>query len=163
MKVLFTTTLCLFLFLISSNAQDTLKISDFEILNNTSWKGKLTYKDYQSGKPNSIDATMQIKIDGEKITSHVQYTYEPHKNNRSSVKINKNGTYYGNEKIVSNTLKNGTRTFVTTYEGKDGGKKARMFMTHQFNNTTYKVTKEVQFNNSDLRFIRNTYDFTKLN
>ena len=74
MKDVFTTTLYLFLFTIYSNAQDTLKLSDFEILNNTNWKGQLTYKDYQSGESRSVDATMQIKIEGEKITSNVQYT-----------------------------------------------------------------------------------------
>ncbi len=162
MKAVFTTTLYLFLFTFYSNVQDTLKLSDFEILNNTNWKGQLTYKDYQSGEPRSIDATMQIKIEGEKITSNVQYTYEPHKNNKSSVKIKKNGTYYGNEKLISNTNENGTTTFVTTYKGRDDGKKATMFMTHHFNDTTYKVTKEVQFKNSNERFIRNTYEFTKL-
>ena len=161
MKTLFT-ALCLFLFAFNSNAQDTLKLSDFEILNNTRWKGKLTYKDYQSGKSVSIDATMQILIKGDKTISNMQYTYEPHKNNKSSVKIKKNGTYYGNESVISNTIENGIRTFVTTYEGKDNGKKAKMYVTRHFSDTTFKVTKEVQYKNSDERFIRNTYEFTKL-
>ena len=161
MKTLFA-TLCLFLFTCNSNAQDTIQLSDFEILNNTSWKGKLTYKDYQSGKFTGIDATMQAKIEGDKIVYNVQYTYEPNKNNKSSVKLKKNGAYYGNEKVVSNTFEDGTRILVTSYEGKDNGKKATMFITRQFNKTSYKETKEVQFKGSEERFIRNTYEFTKL-
>ncbi|WP_299124556.1 hypothetical protein [uncultured Winogradskyella sp.] len=163
MKHLFTTLcLCLSLLTFTCNAQDTLKLSDLEILNNTSWKGQLTYKDYQSGNPSSVDATLQIKIEGERITYNIQYTYEPKKNNKSSVKIKKNGTYYGNEKVVSNTLENGTRIFVTSYEGKDNGKKATMFITRQFSETSYKETKEVLLKNADERFIRNTYEFTKI-
>ncbi|EDP70163.1 hypothetical protein FBALC1_11537 [Flavobacteriales bacterium ALC-1] len=161
MKNLFT-TLCLFFIVCNCNAQDTLKLSELELLNNTSWKGKLTYKDYQSGKLTSIDATMQAEIDGEKIIYNVQYTYEPNKNNKSSIKIKKNGTYYGNEKIVSNTYKNGTRTFVTSYEGKDNGKKATMYITRQFNETSYKEIKEVLLKDSSKRFMRNTYEFTKI-
>ena len=161
MKNLFT-TLCLLIITFNCYAQDTIKLSDFEILNNTSWTGKLTYKDYQSGELTSIDATMQAKIEGEKIAYSVQYTYEPNKNNKSSVRIKKNGTYYGNEKVVSSTLKNGTRTIVTTYQGRDNGKKATVFKTHQFNATSYKEIKEVQFKGTEERFVRNTYEFTKL-
>ncbi|BAO77057.1 hypothetical protein [Winogradskyella sp. PG-2] len=128
MKNLFT-TFCLYVIAFNCNAQDPLKLADFEILNNTSWVGQLTYKDYQSGKPTSIDATTQIKIEDEKIVFNIQYTYEPNKNNKSSVKIKKEGTYFGNEKIVNNTLENGIRTFVTTYEGRDDGKK-QLFILH---------------------------------
>ena len=161
MKHLFT-TFCLLLITLNCNAQDSIELSDLEILNNTSWKGKLTYKDYQSGNQSSIAATMQAKIDGEKIIYSVQYTYEPNKNIKSSVKIKKNGTYYGNEKVISNTLANGTRTLVTTYDGKDNGKKATMYITRQFNGTSYKETKEVQLKGSEERFVRNKYEFTKI-
>jgi hypothetical protein len=161
MKHLFT-TLCLFLLVLNCTAQGTLKLSDIEMMHNTSWKGKLTYKDYQSGELTSIDATMQAEIEGEKIVYNVQYTYEPNKNNKSSVKIKKNGTYYGNEKVVSNTFENGTRTFVTSYRGKDNGKKATLFITRQFNETSYIETKEVLLKDTKERFVRNTYEFTKL-
>jgi hypothetical protein len=159
------TSFTLVLFMISAfsiYAQDTLKLSDFEILKNSSWKGNLTYKDYQSGKQTTIDATMQIFIKGEKLISKIQYTYEPNKNNTSSVRLKKNGTYYGNEKVVSNTYKNGIRTFVTTYDGKDNNKKATFFITHEFGESYYKVTKEVQLKNSLDRFTRNTYTFKRI-
>lgn len=161
MKLRFATLL----FLLTTylvGAQDALNISDFEILNQTNWEGQLTYKDYQSGKMTSIDATMQIAISGDKITSKIQYTYEPNKNNTSSVKIKKNGTYYGNEKIIDNTMTAGTRTFVTTYDGRDNKKKATMYITHQFSESIYKVMKEVQYHDSNERFVRNTYEFNRI-
>ncbi|MEM9679300.1 MAG: hypothetical protein AAF901_03170 [Bacteroidota bacterium] len=145
-----------------SQAQDTISLSDFDPINNTNWKGTLTYKDYQSGKLVSVDATMQIEIKNDKIITSVQYTYEPNKNNRSSVKLKENGTYYGDEKVLSNTFENGKRTFVTTYEGRDDGKKATIFITHEFSESTFKITKEVQFEGTTERFVRNTYAYTKL-
>lgn len=144
------------------NAQEPLKLTDFEILNNTSWEGQLTYKDYQSGKMTPVDATMQIKIKNDRIITNVQYTYEPNKNNSSSVKLKKGGTYYGNEKLISNTINNNVRTFVTYYEGKDGGKKADIYITHQFSKDHLKITKEVQYKNETTRFVRNTYKFKKI-
>ena len=160
MKSLFLNTIIL---LVSINvfAQATVSITDFEILNNTSWKGTLTYKDYTSGKQTSIDATSQIQVENGKIASSIQYVYEPSKNNKSTVKIKKNGTYYGNEKVIENTLNNNTRTIITTYKGNDNGKRAIMYKTYKFNDSLYSVTKEVQYLNADNRFVRNTYSFNK--
>ncbi|WP_299336343.1 hypothetical protein [uncultured Psychroserpens sp.] len=161
MKTLITTLIAV-LMTIVSNAQEPLHISNFNMLNNTSWEGQLTYKDYQSGNQRSVDTKMQIEIKGDRLITNIQYTYEPKKNNSSSVKLKKNGTYFGNERIISNTLDNGIRTFITTYKGRDNGKKATMYITHQFSQHAYKVTKEVQYDHSNERFIRNTYQYLKL-
>ena len=156
------TVVSIVLFTLISNAQSSVSTSDFEILDNTNWKGTLTYLDYQSGELSSIDTNLQVEIEGNKVKSNLQYVYEPHKNNKSSVQIKKNGTYYGKEKIVSNTLNNGTRTIITTYEGKDNGKKATMFITHEFNKTSYTISKKVAYKNTDESLVRNTYKFTKI-
>ncbi|GGI57320.1 hypothetical protein [Winogradskyella haliclonae] len=161
MKTLFTTCVLLFTVL-SIDAQNTISLSDFESMNNTSWKGTLTYKDYQSGKQQTIDATMQFKIEGDKIISNVQYTYEPSKNHKSSIKIRKNGSYFGNERVLNFTEQNGTKTLVTTYQSRDNGKKANMFITHTITDSTYTVTKEVSYLDNDEKFVRNTYNYTKL-
>ena len=145
-----------------SFGQNSVTISDFEILNNTKWEGTLTYIDYQSGKPTDIDTKLQIIIEGNKIQSNIQYTYEPHKNYKSSVSIRKKGTYYGNEKIESNTIDNGTRTIVTSYKGKDNGKKATLYITHIFNDSTYNYSKKVVYKKSNDSLIRNIYKFTKI-
>ncbi|WP_411895583.1 hypothetical protein [Winogradskyella sp. A2] len=154
-------TICIFGLLLTGNAQEPLKIEDFQILNNTAWEGKLTYKDYQSGELSSVDATMQMKIKKDRIITNIQYTYEPNKNNSSSVKLKKGGTYYGNEKLISNALENNQRTFVTYYEGKDNGRKADIYITHIFSKDVLKTIKEVQYKYDDKRFVRNTYEFSK--
>ncbi|SDS21398.1 hypothetical protein SAMN04515667_1667 [Formosa sp. Hel1_31_208] len=155
-------TLITILIAFTLTAQDSLHITDFDMLNNTSWKGQLTYKDYQSNELKTIPSTLQIQIKGDRITTNIQYTYEPQKNNKSTVKIKKNGTYFGNEKIIENSYTDGLRRFVTTFKGRDNGMSATMFIIHEFNETNYKVIKEVQLDSNDERFIRNTYEFTKI-
>lgn len=155
-------TISLLIFTTTNFAQEPLKLEHFQILNNSNWKGTLTYKDYQSGKLSIVETTLQIEIKGDKILSNLQYTYEPQKNNKSSVRIKNNGTFFGNEKVVSNTIKDGLRTFVSTYKGKDDGKKAFMYITHTFSQDFYKVVKEVQYEGSDNRFVRNTYEYKRI-
>lgn len=160
-NLLFTTAISLFTLML--HAQSSISLSDLEILNNTEWEGKLTYIDYQSGEATSIDTKMQIKIDDGKIIYNMQYVYEPKKNNKSSVSIKKNGTYYGNEKVISNTVNNDSRTIITSYKGKDNGKKATMFISRIFNETNLSIIKKVVFKDGSKPLIRNTYTFTKIN
>lgn len=161
MKTLFT-TLSILLMTFITNAQDTIQLSDFEMLNSTKWEGQLSYKDFQSGEQKFVPATMQIKIENGKVVSNIQYTYEPHKNETSKVKIKNNGTYFGSEEVVSNTFENGTRTIVTKYEGKDNNKAAIQFRTYQFNDNTFTKTKEVQYIGEEERFVRNGYTFKRI-
>ncbi|GAA4973671.1 hypothetical protein [Algibacter aquimarinus] len=160
-NILFTISAILFSLIL--NAQDSISLSDFETLNNTEWEGKLTYIDYQSGEPTSIDTKLQINIESNKIKYNMQYVYEPNKNNKSSVQIKKGGTFYGNEKVISNTIKNETRTIVTSYEGKDNGEKATMYITREFDETNLTISKKVILKNTGKSLIRNTYKFTKTN
>ena len=142
--------------------QDYVDIQDFEILNNTQWKGQLTYRDYQSGKWTPIDAAMQIIIKGHSIKTAIQYTYEPSKNNKSTVRLKKEGRFFGNERVISNTVLDGFRIIKTCFEGKDDNKKAMIFITHKFNKNNYSITKEVQYANTTERIIRNKYQFNKI-
>ena len=145
-----------------SNAQTTISLEDFKTLNNTSWEGTLTYLDYQSAELVPVSTTMQISITDKVIEQNIQYTWEPNKNVQAKAKIKKNGTYLGKQKVVSKTINaDGITILVTRAEGKDDNKKALMIYTYAFNDTSYKVTKEVQFEGSTERFMRNTYDYKK--
>jgi hypothetical protein len=105
---------------------------------------------------------MQIKIENDKIITHVQYPYEPSKNYKGSVKIKKNGSYFGDEKVLSFIEDNGTKTLITTYSGKDDNRKADMYITHKLTDSTYSVSKEVVYIDTKERVLRNTYNYTKL-
>ena len=140
-------------------SQQTVSLSDFEILHETNWQGYLTYKDFSSGETKFVDAIMQILIKDEKIITNLQYIYEPNKNESSKVSIKDNGRYFGSEEVLSNSFENGIRTIVTKYEGKDNGKPALQYKTYRFDNQSFSKTKEVQYVGSEERFIRNAYHF----
>ena len=154
---------CLSICFGTSYSQPKITISDFQVLNNTNWKGSLTYLDYQSGEQNTIDTELQIKIDKETVIYNQQYTYEPNKNNASKVKIKKEGTYYGNEQVVSNSFKNGKRTITTSYKGKDNGEHATMYITRTFDTSELTITKKVKYDNASESFVRNTYLYNRIN
>lgn len=162
--VSFVIFLCIsFITFQTSNAQATISLDDYNVLNNSSWEGTLTYLDYQSGELVPVATTMQMKITDKEIEQNIQYTWEPNKNVQAKTKIKKNGTYLGQQKVLSKIIKeDGTIQLMTSAEGNDDDKKATMFFTYEFNATHYKVTKEVQFEGSDERFMRNTYDYKKL-
>jgi len=104
MKTLLTILSICMSTILSYGQSASVQISDLEILNNTSWKGILTYTDYQSGKLTDVETTLQITLKNNTVTTNIQYTYEPNKNNKSSVTLKKNGSYYGNEKVVEQQL-----------------------------------------------------------
>ncbi len=161
MKTLFTTLLILFV-AFNTNAQSKISLSDFKILDNTSWEGNLTYKNYQDGKQISIPTTMQIKLTDKAIERALQYTYEPDKNIFSKTKIKKNGRYLGKQEVIKKIMDpDGSFKIVTKYEGKDDNKKATMYITYELNSNSYSVIKEVEFNNSNERFVRHQYKYTK--
>jgi hypothetical protein len=161
MKVLFS-LLTLACFIIGQGQDAFVQLSDLEILDNTKWTGQLTYKDYQSGEWTPIDATMQISIKGNIIKTVIQYSYEPHKNRTSKVKLKNGGTYYGNERVVSNEVLNGFRIIKTMFKEKDNNRAATLFITHKFNKNSYSITKDVLYDDSSKSITRNRYQFTKL-
>ena len=155
--------ICTMCFFINLNAQVTISTNDFQILNNTKWEGTLTYIDYKSGKLTDIESKMQIIISEKTIEQNIQYVWEPNKNVETRTKIKNKGTYLGKQKVVSKFLNdNGLMQIITTAKGKDDGKKATFYFTYEFDSETYEVTKEVQFANSDERFMRNTYTYVRL-
>jgi hypothetical protein len=156
--------LCAICFIIHLNAQVTISTNDFKLLDHTNWEGTLTYIDYQSGKPTDVATTMQIKISEKTIEQNIQYVWEPDKNVKAITKIKKNGRFLGKQKVVSKILnKDGSMHIITTAKGKDDGKEAIFYFTYEFDSKNYKVTKEVQFTDSDERFMRNSYRYTRLN
>ncbi|MFK7757622.1 MAG: hypothetical protein AB8B53_11900 [Flavobacteriales bacterium] len=150
-------TLCL-------NAQETISIDDFKILDNTSWEGTLTYLDYSSNELTDIDTKMQVKILENTFEQNIQYVWEPDKNIQAKTKIRKKGKYLGKQKVVSKMVnEDGSIKIVTTYKGKDNGKKATFYFTYEISSHQYKVIKEVQLSGNEVRFMRNMYTYNRIN
>ena len=51
---------------------------------------------------------------------------------------------------------------MTTYNGNDNNKKAIMFKTYLFNKDSFSITKEVQYENSEDKFIRNKQTYKRI-
>lgn len=148
---------------LNTTAQNEVSLADFKILDNTSWEGKLTYKNYSDGNQISIPTTLQFNISEKAIETSLQYTYEPDRNIKSKTRINKNGRYFGKEEVVEKIIHpDGSFKIITTYKGKDDNKKALIFMTYQLKSNEYAITKEVQFLDTEERFVRHKYQYTKL-
>lgn len=153
---------CCFIICLKANSQATISINDFNILNNTKWEGTLVYLDYQSGEESSVETKLQINIKDNTVIYNQQYTYEPKKNNVSKVKIKEMGTYFGNEKVENRYVENGKFIFITSYKGKDNGKRATMYVTRVFDSNELSVSKSVQYETSSELFVRNTYNYKRL-
>lgn len=163
MKTVFTIMISI-CFLSTLKAQETIKISDFEILNNTNWKGTLMYKNYSDGREVTLQTTMDITIKKNKVITEIKFPEEPKANSKTKIKIRKKGTYFGDEKIISKELlENETTKFITFYNGNDNGKKAKMYKTYLFNKDTFSITKEVQYLDSEEKFIRNKQEYKRIN
>lgn len=145
------------------NAQTNVEISDFEILNNTNWKGILLYKNYSDGKEVTLQTTMTISLKKKKVITEIKFPGEPKANSKNIVKLRKKGAYFGDEKVIQKEfLKNGFIKIVTFYRGKDNNKKAKMYNTYLFNKDSFSITKEVEYVDSKERFVRNKQSYKRI-
>ena len=145
-----------------AQAQQKVRISDFTSLDNTNWTGELMYINYSDSKEVILPTTLTIEVKKNKIIFYRTYTTEQSANDKSTIKIKKNGTYLGNEKII-NVTKNDDNSIEieTMYEGKDANKEATMYITYFFSTTQLILKKEVEFKDAPGKFIRNQYTYTK--
>ncbi|MDJ0645754.1 MAG: hypothetical protein QNJ57_07160 [Flavobacteriaceae bacterium] len=158
-----TMTLLFNFYLIALSAQATISSEDFQILENSAWEGTLTYKNYSDGKAVSIRTTMQVRIEKNKITYTVQYPDEPKENSTLIKRIRKNGSYFGNEKVLKKMrTPEGKMKVITSFEGKDNDQEATMYLIYLFNENELSITKEVQYKNSQKRFIRNSQNYKRI-
>ncbi|MFY0607209.1 MAG: hypothetical protein JXR10_10860 [Cyclobacteriaceae bacterium] len=162
MKRLLTITISMCL-MITLRAQVIIDTEDFKMLDNTNWEGTLTYLDYTSGKPTDVATTMQMRISENTIEQDIQYVWEPHKNVKSKTKIKKNGKFLGSQEVISKSFNKENKTvIITSTQGKDDGRKATLYFTYEFDEDSYKVSKEVQLDDSEDRFVRNSYQYTRI-
>ena len=145
-----------------AQAQQKVNITDFKNLDNTNWTGELMYVNYSDNKEVTLPTTLQIEVKKNKIVFHTKYTYEASENNKSTIKLKKDGTYLGAQKVV-NVQRNddGSMEIETMYEGQDDNKDATMYFTYFFNDKQLSMKKEVEFKDTPGKFVRNQYTYTK--
>ncbi|WP_298759545.1 hypothetical protein [uncultured Psychroserpens sp.] len=148
---------------VGAQSKTSITIDELSVLDNTQWTGELMYVNYNDSREVTLKTTMQIQIKGHKILMSTQYDNEPSANSKSTIKLKKNGTYFGNEKIIKKHIsEDGKTTLTTFYEGRDANKLAKIYKTYVYDGNNFSVTKEVQFNDDSEKFVRNRYTYTKL-
>ncbi|WP_299536966.1 hypothetical protein [Ulvibacterium sp.] len=161
MKTILQSIVGLF-FLSTAIAQNTLSPSNFEYLNASSWSGNLMYINYSDGKEVNIRTTLKIFLKDDTIIQEMEFPDEPKANYVSRIRIKKNGTYFGNEKVEALDFTEGKITNLTTsYQGRDNNKKANIYKTYMFGEQNLSITKTVVFQKSGKKLIRNRYTYNR--
>lgn len=146
-----------------AQAQQKVNISDFESLHNTDWTGEIMYVNYSDSKKVTLPTTLKIQVKNNNLIFKTNYTTEKSANSKNSIKLRKDGTYLGNEKIIRvQKSTDGSMEIETMYEGKDDNKDATIYITYFFNDTQLSMKKEVEFKDTSEKFVRNQYTYTKL-
>ncbi|WP_430408251.1 hypothetical protein [Kordia sp.] len=146
-----------------AQAQQKVTISDFKNLDNTNWKGELMYVNYSDNKKVTLPTVLHLEVKKNKIIFQTNYTTEESANNKSVLKIKKDGTFLDNQQITNVArFEGGSIEIETMYEGKDANKDATIYTTYLFNNQKLTMKKEVEFKDTPGRFIRNQYTYTKI-
>lgn len=130
------------------------------------WEGSLMYLDYSSNQPYTMPCNAIINSVKNKNQVKVSYEYpnEPKANRTFKLKISKDGTEIGKEKITNKTLdEEGNSVFEIVKSGKDGNdnKQALIRQTYVISDQVFIVRKEVKFDGTTEWVLRNEYKFTK--
>jgi hypothetical protein len=164
------TIICLFIFASSvfgfvNLKSPKVKPGDFKPLSGEQWKGKLTYQDYRSNKKVSILSNLTVaKSKDDELSWVFEYEYpdEPKANEKSIVKISKDGKSIDNETVIERTkLPNETLKIVTTRNGTDNDKPAVFRYTYLINKKSFSIKKEVKYEEAQEFFERNEYKWSR--
>lgn len=157
--------LSLAVFMIVSLFVNAQKVTVQDLKNSVgSWDGSLTYLDYSSGKPFTMQANITVSLTPNQkgYIMAFEYPKEPQANSIDTTFVS--GQFFGKEKIVE-LKNNGNRgyTFVTEIDGEDGNdhKKAILRHTYTLLANTFAIKKEVKFKGTNVWVKRNEYLLNK--
>ncbi|WP_028786671.1 hypothetical protein [Terrimonas ferruginea] len=131
------------------SAQSKLTADQLKYLPGT-WKGNLTYLDYSSGQPYTMQADLFVTLleNGRKYIFSNRYPGEPAANAADTIAIDLASNFFDGHKIsyVSTIAGNGVE-FATEHNGTDGNdnKPALIRLTYRFDRRMFTRKKEVQF------------------
>ncbi|WP_046758746.1 hypothetical protein [Kordia jejudonensis] len=162
MKTIITVCIAIITITVAQAQTQKVTIADFESLDNTNWTGELMYVNYADNKEVILSTLLQLEVKKNKIVFNTKYTSEESANNKSTIKIKKNGTHLDNQKITKvSRFSDGSIQIETRYEGQDANKDAKIYITYFFNDKHLTMKKEVEFKDAPGKFVRNQYTYTK--
>lgn len=163
LKVLASILFCLFFVL--SQAQTKVSNEDLTPLIG-SWEGTITYLDYQTNKPFTMSANVNISSSKKEGLYLLQYIYptEPNANSKEKLRLSKDGKSINKREIIlSERLDNGSLKIHVLKKGKDDRKTAQLRYTYLISDFEFIILKEVQFVEESDWIKRSEYRFKKTN
>lgn len=162
-KPALTIFLILFFTFHSNAQQPAIQQEDIKKLEGN-WKGVLMYKDYTSGKEVLIPCNMEVKLkdDGKQIQMAYNYPEERSHNNKDQVRITSDGTRINGEKLSHRSVDtNGNVKLIIETRGEDGSKPAIIKQIIEISDSSFIITKVVQYMTTGETVQRNQYRWKK--
>ena len=127
------------------------------------WTGSLTYIDYQSNKPYTMPANLEVKPgkNSRELILHRIYPNEPKANGKGKIKISEDGLMLNKEAVVAKEVLTDGIKIITEYSGKDNNQKAQIRNTYILQARSLVIRKEVQFEDSEDWLKRSEFTHTK--
>ncbi len=147
-----------------SGSEIRTSIADFTPLTGK-WKGQLTYLDYTSNQPVTMEAnTLFEMVSDSSFDQFIYYSAEPHKNADSRYRLRENGTALNEMKLVKRRTGYGKLLLIFEYCGPDGNdnRMATMQRVMEFIGNKLTITKMVKYDGEANYFQRHQYRFTRL-
>lgn len=150
---------------ISDQADAVISAKDLKDLRGC-WQGSLTYLDYSSNKPYTMNADLKVSRTGRSHTFILEniYPQEPKANSSDTIIISSDGRKI-NDEIVHSKLKNadGSLEIITEKEGLDGNdnKPATFRFTYTIGKKSYIHKKEVRFDGQQEWIKRHEYNYSR--
>lgn len=129
-----------------------------------SWEGQITYLDYQTNKPFTMSANLEVKKGKNEFCVILNNLYpdEPKANNTEKIRATKNGKKLNKHEVSKRKiLENGDLEIQTEHEGKDDNKKARIRYTYLINQNLFVIKKEVNFDPSSDWIKRSEFKYNR--
>jgi len=159
------------LFVLSSCGQQTMVNNSDLQLQNTLWKGNLTYLNYSDDKSNvKIPCTLETSFKKGKLFTMIIFDELDKKGkkmkDKSNISISKNGQYlfFGKDKweIISNKKTKDNLEIIATKRGKDNNRPSDFKITLTIENgNSISWKKDVRYDGTAEFFNRNQFTFSK--
>lgn len=141
----------------------TLTPKDLQPLIGKKWQGSLTYLDYTTKQPTSIESTLAVTpVEGKdrEWTFAFGYPKEPGANSSSVVTLSADGRTFDGETIRERRRTKTGLVVVTETQGQDDNRPATLEHTYTVSQKEFSIQKRVRFDGTSEWVLRNTYRWT---
>jgi hypothetical protein len=139
--------------------------ADIDALTGPPWVGTLTYLDYTSHQPTTIDSSLIVRRTQDSPPAWefgVGYSKEPHADSKDVIALARGGSMLGDQAVVSReVLPGGGVRIVTETDGEDDHRHSRFRFEHTITPHEYSRRKLVRFDGEKEYFERHVYRWTR--